>query len=845
MIPLIKVYFLLTHAYSSLLQIFNLFMIKIFSASWLISLSLALISFSGFGQSKNSAEIYHELLQLKETRRILYVAAHPDDENTRLIAYMVNGLHSEVAYLSLTRGDGGQNLLGKELGIGLGQIRTQELIKARETDGGRQFFTRAMDFGYSKDPTETLQNWDKEKVLSDVVWVIRKFQPDIIITRFNTIPGVTHGHHTTSAILAGEAFDLAGDPKAFPEQLDQVATWQAKRIFWNAYNFGGEFREDSTKTYDVFPTGDFNSLLGESYSQIAADSRTMHKSQGFGATAGKGEAVDHIQFLKGEPFTNSAFDGVEDRWVAVPNGKVILTAIDKLIGSYNFKDPSQNVTALLAIRKNLKAIPKPPIWVVEKLVKLDQLIISAMGLDFEFVSRLELGYAGQQVSAQLVFNNPTLISVTGVSLKVGIKEFEKPNESVKPNEPLILPVNFTIPEDAKPSQPYWLEKPIDGALYNVSNQDDIGKPFNEVKLGGILAFTINDQNFSLEIPLMYKFNDQVDGEVKQPFTIVPEIDLSISDDVVFLIPEVSGKIKVVVRFNGQMLDGSLDFKGLPADQYRILEVTDNTFLKERMYEVEFLKKGQGISDVTARYTTSQGKVFELMTYRILYKHIPNLTYFKPASIRLIQEDWKVSKAKLGYIAGAGDDIPGVLTSLGYQVEFIGPNDYSVEKLSRYKAVIVGIRAYNTNENLASNQQILMGYVKSGGKVIVQYNTSSPLLTNQLGPYPFVLSRNRVAVQNSPVRVDWNHPLVSGPNPLKEADFDNWVQERGLYFVGQMDERYETPFQMNDPGEDPSDGALIYAKFGEGKYIYTGISFFRQLPAGVVGATKLFINLIEE
>lgn len=820
-------------------------MTKFRSISWLMSLGLTLISFGGFAQSISSAEIYHQLLQLKETRRILYVAAHPDDENTRMIAYMVNGLHSEVAYLSITRGDGGQNLIGKELGIGLGQIRTQELIKARETDGGRQFFTRAMDFGYSKEPTETLQNWDKGKVLSDVVWVIRKFQPDIIITRFNTIPGVTHGHHTTSAILAGEAFDLAGDPKAFPEQLSRVQPWQAKRIFWNSYNFGGEFTEDSTEVYDVFPTGDFNSLLGQTYSQIAADSRTMHKSQGFGATAGIGNAVDHIQFLKGEPFTNSAFEGVKDRWESIPNGKAISADIEKLIGSFNFKDPSANAVALLAIRKKLNSISDAPNWLVEKQEKLNQLIISALGLDFELVTRQELGYAGQDISAQLVFNNPTGITVTGVSLAINQKEFKKANESVKGNEPLILPVNFTISEDAKPSQPYWLEKPIDGALYNVSNQDDIGKPFNDAKLEGTLAFTINDQNFSLEIPLMYKFNDQVDGEVKQPFTIVPEIDLSISNDVVFLIPEVSSKIKVIVHFKNQLLDGGLDFKGLPADQYKILTITDNTFLKERVYEVEFLNKGQGVKDITARYTTSQGKVFDLITYRILYKHIPNLTYFQPAAVRLIQEDWKVSKAKIGYIPGAGDDVPSTLTALGYQVEFIGANDYSVEKLSQYKVVIVGIRAYNTNEDLASNQQILMGYVKSGGKIIVQYNTSSPLLTNQLGPYPFVLSRNRVAVQNSPVQVNWKHPLVSGPNPLNEADFENWVQERGLYFVGQMDERYETPFQMNDPGEDSSNGALIYTKFGEGKYIYTGISFFRHLPAGVPGAIKLFINLIEE
>ncbi len=835
----------MSHAYSSLLHRISPFMTKISRISGFISFCLILISFSGIAQSKSSAEIYHQLLQLKETKRVLYVAAHPDDENTRLIAYLVNGAHSEVAYLSLTRGDGGQNLIGKELGIGLGQIRTQELLKARETDGGRQYFTRAMDFGYSKDPTETLQNWEKSKVLSDVVWVIRKFQPDIIVTRFTTVPGVTHGHHTTSAILAEEAFDLAGDPKAFPEQLSQVGIWQPKRIFWNAYNFGGEFQEDSTKVYDVFPTGDFNSLLGESYSQIAADSRTMHKSQGFGSTAGIGNAVDHIQFLKGEPFKNSAFDGVEDRWGSLANGKEILAEIDQAIASFNFIDPSQNSGKLLALRKKLQAVSNPPTWVTEKQKKLDQLIIESLGIDFEFISKQELGFVGQEVAAQLVFNNPTAIPVSDVSLAVNQKEFKQSTESVQNNQALTIPVSFTIPTDTKLSQPYWLENPINGALYDVTNQGDIGKPFNDIKFGGTLSFSIQGQSFNLELPLQYKYNDQVDGEVKQPFTIVPEINLSLSADVVFLIPTVTSKIKVTVHFSDKMLDGGLDFKGLPADQYRILEVTDNAFLKERVFEVEFLNKSQGIKDIRAQYTTGDGKVFDKTTYRILYKHIPNLTYFEPASIRLIQEDWKVSKAKLGYIPGAGDDIPGVLTSLGYQVEVIGANDYSVEKLSQYKAVIVGIRAYNTNEDLATNQQALMGYVYSGGKVIVQYNTSSPLLTNQLGPYPFTLGRNRVAVQNSPVQVNWDHPIVKGPNPLTEADFEHWEQERGLYFVGKMDERYETPFTMNDPGEEPSNGALIYTTYGKGKYIYSGISFFRHLPAGVAGSTKLFINLIEE
>lgn len=832
-------------ANDSLLFNFRPFMTKINKFGSLLFVSFFLVQLAAFTQSIPSSEIYHRLLRLKETKRILYVAAHPDDENTRLIAYLVNGASSEVAYLSLTRGDGGQNLIGKELGIGLGQIRTQELIKAREVDGGQQYFTRAMDFGYSKNPDETLQNWEKDKVLSDVVWVIRKFQPDIIITRFNTIPGVTHGHHTTSTILAEEAFDLAGNPNAYPEQLDLVSVWQPKRIFWNAYNFGGEFKEDPNAKYDIFETGEFNSLLGETYSQMAADSRTMHKSQGFGATAGIGSAEDYVEFIKGEPFEKSAFDGVKDRWMEIEGGKAISESISKVISQFDFKSPNLTVPALLAIKIQLNSVENPPFWIEEKKENLDLLIFNALGLEFEFNTRSELGHANQEVNSELVFNNPSALVVENISLKVGQKVFESKTNSVMGNLPLQMPISISIPENERISQPYWLEKPIDGAIYQVTDRRDIGKPFNDMKFGGTLSFNLAGQSFEVSLPLMYKYNDQVDGEIKQPFTIVPEIDLTLSKETVFLIPDSDPKLKVTVHFKNQFIDGGLDFVNLPGDQYKILSITDNAFLKERVYEVEFMPNGNGLKEVTARYVTAQGKPYDQITNRILYKHIPNLTYFQPATIRLIQEEWKVSGAKIGYIPGAGDDIPGVLTSLGYQVEMIGEADYSVEKLSQYKAIVVGIRAYNTNETLASNQQVLMGYVRSGGNMVVQYNTSSPLLTNQLGPYPFSLSRNRVAVQGAPVTADWSSPILTTPNKIEDSDFGGWIQERGLYFVGQMDEKYQSPLTMNDPDEDPSNGALIFANYGEGTYTYTGISFFRQLPAGVPGAIKLFINLIEQ
>lgn len=814
---------------------------KFYQFSW--SILAWFLSLSAFGQSLPSSQIYHSLLQLRETKRVLYVAAHPDDENTRLIAYLANGEHAEVAYLSLTRGDGGQNLIGKELGIELGQIRTQELIKARQTDGGKQFFTRALDFGYSKDPTETLQNWEKEKVLADVVWAIRKFQPDIIITRFNTIPGVTHGHHTTSAILAGEAFDLAGKNSAFPEQLSFVKPWQPKRIFFNAYNFRGEFEPEQGKKYYAFEVGGYDPLLGKTYHQIAADSRTMHKSQGFGATAGEGNAKDYIEQVGGEAYSNSPFDGVSNRWEQLAGGRTILSQIDQLLKNFNFVQPDQNVPALLSLRKSIISLNSPEPWVKEKLEKLDQTIINSLGLEYEYIARKEIGFPGEKINSELVLTNPSTIELGNVSFQV--MGSTHGGKFAKENARVSLPIELAIPENISFSQPYWLENPLDGALFSVPSQQKIGVPFSSQTIGGDLSFSFADQKFVLPVQLFYKFNDQVDGEIKQPFTIVPEVDLTISKENVFLVSGADPTVTVTVNFRNQILDGTLDFEGIDSTQFRVLSIEDIAFQKKRIFKVAFLPKTAGKKVITARFTTSAGKSYDQVTKQISYKHIPNLTYFSPASINLIQADWKVSGEKIGYIPGAGDDVPGVLSALGYKLTMIGAEDYSVDYLSQFKAIVVGIRAYNTNSELAANQQVLMGYVRAGGNLIVQYNTSSPLLTNQLGPHPFTIGRDRVTVQESPVEISPDSPIVKGPNQITQDDFKGWVQERGLYFASNPDAHYQQPFTMQDPGDNASKGALIHAQIENGNYVYTGISFFRQLPSGVPGAIKLFINLIEQ
>jgi hypothetical protein len=425
-------------------------------------------------------------------------------------------------------------------------------------------------------------------------------------------------------------------------------------------------------------------------------------------------------------------------------------------------------------------------------------------------------------------------------------EQKKPiNRDLPQNQLESISQELKLPNEIPSSQPYWLKEPADGALYHVSDQLKIGKPFDNGQLTGDLNLSYEGQQIAIELPLMFKYNSQVDGEVKQPFTIVPEVDIVVSKENVFLVEGVDPKVLITVNFAKEILEGKLGFENLSENQFQIISESINEANKQKIFEVEFSLDGNQKRAVTANYITSSGEVFDQSTNRILYSHIPNLTYFMPASVNLIKADWKISGAKIGYVSGAGDDVPSVLSALGYDVVEIGPYDFYQENLSQFKAVVVGIRAYNTNESLIANQQVLMNYVKSGGNVVVQYNTSGGLKSTDMGPYPFSLSRDRETVENSPFKADFQHPILSSPNQIVAEDFEGWVQERGLYFVTDIAEEYSTPLQFQDPEEDFLNGSLIYAPYGEGNYVYTGISFFRELPAGVPGAIKLFINLIEQ
>lgn len=802
--------------------------------------------FSQYVSAQSSSEIYHHLLKLKETTRILYIAAHPDDENTRLIAYLGNKEHAQVAYLSLTRGDGGQNLIGKELGLELGMIRTQELLKARQTDGGKQFFSRAIDFGFSKNPDETLNNWDKETLLSDVVWIIRSYQPDIIINRFNTEPGVTHGHHTTSALLSIEAFKAAADPAAFPQQLSHVEPWAVKRVFWNGYNWGSPYQPEGGKLYYDFPVGEYNPLLGTTYSQIAADSRTMHKSQGFGATAQIGKGDDYIELVDGEPFKKQPFEGVANRWNTVENGKMTEAAISEVLKEFDFLEPEHNVPQLLHIKSLIDKMEGKAPWIGEKKHQINQIILQSLGIKTEYLADRELSFPSDKINTSLVVNNPSSLAIQVSSFSYGDIEVDV-DQVLADNETLTLDLPLELAQDFPVSQPYWIVEPPENNLYQIEDQLSIGKAYNDPAVAGDLIFKIEGQSIHQSLPLTYKYNDPVDGEINQPFKVVPEIQLSLKKENVFVLNNQVQTLEVQVNFADQIIQGELLVEGLSPQEYSLTKQKVDKSKRSITYELQLQNiSSMGKQVVGVKYKTADGKLYDKGIKRIHYQHIPNLTYFPASEFNLINLSLELSPQRIGYIPGAGDDIPAVLSNLGYEVVLLENGELTAGTLSRFNTVIVGIRAFNTNTNLANHVDDLMDYVSSGGNLIVQYNTIGPLLTRQIGPYPFELSRDRVAVEDSPVQIDaGSHPILNVPNEIKQSDFDGWVQERGLYFPGQWDDKYTTPFIMKDPGESETRGALLLADYGKGTYTYSGISWFRLLPAGVPGAIKIFVNLIEQ
>jgi LmbE family N-acetylglucosaminyl deacetylase len=798
--------------------------------------------------SWTSADMYLALRKLNVLGSVLYVAAHPDDENTRLIAYFSKDKLYRTGYLAMTRGDGGQNLIGNEQGIELGLIRTQELLAARRVDGGEQFFSRAFDFGFSKGPEETFTKWDKEKILSDVVWVIRKFQPDVIITRFPTTGEGGHGHHTASAILANEAFSAAADASRFPEQLKYVQVWQAKRILWNTFNFGGTNTQSSDQF--KFDVGGYNPLLGKSYGEIAAISRSNHKSQGFGSAASRGEALEYFRTTGGAAPSNDLMDGVDISWKRVPGGETVSTIVDSLSASFDFLHPDKSVKGMVRLYQALQAMPSG-YWRNKKMVETQQLIEQCSGL-FLDATTIEQ-FAVQTDSLRINFSLNNRLGTNILLKKISVDAFDSTfNQALAKNRNINFGKMFFVPAAKPVTQPYWLASKMAEGYFNVNDQQKIGQADVDPGYTATIVLNVEGQDFDFVKQVKYKFTDPVRGELYEPLVVLPPVLIS---------PD--GKVKISKDNND--FDGSLNLtsrkKGFTAvlkdvgteqaDKVKIKYAPDNIVFEEKNKTVAVNYSVQANKDNEYYFGVDAGNgrkdVLNLGLSEVKYDHIPYINYFSVATVTNYKLDLKTYGKKIGYIIGAGDKVPEALEQMGYEVTLLTDKELSKNNLQQFDAILTGVRAYNTNDWMNKYYDKLMKYVNEGGNLIVQYNTSSNIgpVKAKISPYNFDISRTRVTDENAAMNIiKPEHAVLNFPNKIGPEDFKGWIQERSIYHATNWDkEKFETIFSINDPGEKADEGSLIIAKHGKGYFTYTGLVFFRELPAGVPGAYRLMANLI--
>ncbi len=800
-----------------------------------------------------ASEIYEDLQKLNFLGSVLYVAAHPDDENTTAISYFANQIKARTAYLSLTRGDGGQNIIGPELRELLGVIRTQELLAARATDGGEQRFTRANDFGYSKHPDETLEIWNKDEVLGDVVWAIRTFKPDVIINRFDhRSPGTTHGHHTSSAMLSVEAFDLANDASKYPDQLQFTDTWQPQRQFFNTswwfYGSREKFAEADKSNLVKVDVGTYYPGLGLSNTEISSLSRSQHKSQGFGNTGSRGTSDTYFELLRGEmPSNNDVFGDINTTWTRVKGGKAIQKILDGVVSKYDFAAPEKSVSELAKAYALVSQLEDKH-WRTIKTKELEDLIVACSGLYLEarssesfatMGSDIKLSFEAINRSAQPIQLNSIVITPNAQNVAVA-----KPlNNNVKYNSDTTIKISDAF----KDTSAYWLREEGSLGMYNVADRNDIGKPQTTQENTVMFDLTIAGVSIKIERPIIYKYNDRVKGEVYEPFEIVPPVSAKVDSKVIIFAKAEAKKIPVTVTNHRAVVNGNVALQvpngwSVSPKDFKITSDTRNT---DQEFVFTVTPPSGDSEGSLIPVVTVDGNKYDKELVSIDYAHIPKQTLFLPNKAKVVRLDIERKGDYIGYIQGAGDAVPDNLEQIGYQVAVIKPSEITSERLTQFDAVVVGIRAYNVVEELQVKQPLLLDYVEKGGTLIAQYNTSGRWGNTKIGaPYDLTLSRDRVTDENSEVRIlAKNHPVMNFPNKLTTADFDGWTQERGLYFPNKWASEYTPILSMNDKGESPKDGSLLVARHGKGHYIYTGLSFFRELPAGVSGAYKLFANML--
>ena len=816
-------------------------------------LSFLIISCSVFAQKPkklNSNQIYEKIQKLNFLGTVLYIAAHPDDENTRLISYLANKVKARTGYLSLTRGDGGQNLIGSEIRELLGVIRTQELLAARSIDGGEQFFTRANDFGYSKHPDETLEIWEQEKVLSDVVWAIRTFKPDVIINRFNhRTPGTTHGHHTTSAMLSVDAFDKVGDKNQFPEQLKYTKTWQPKRLFFNTSSWFYRGKEDefkkATKDFSKFDIGIYYPLKGLSNNELASMASSQHLCQGFGRLTTRGEQTEYAEFLKGEKPKDKkdVFSGINTTWNRIKKGGEIGDILYDVEKNFDFVNPSKHLPKLMEAYQKIQLLEDAH-WRTIKEKQIKTIIEACTGLYLEAsaISSSATPNSNIDVNFEVLNRSNVAIELTSITSTINKRTITKEIE-LSTNKKINFKETINL-KKANYSDPYWLREVASLGMYKVANQELIGLPETPRETKITFNLIIDEVAISFTKNIVRRYAERDKGEIYEPFEILPVITTKLKDKVIIFSDDEPKKVVVEIRAGANNVNGKVNLQIPNGWEVTPKEIAFTIQQKNDKQTVSFIvtapkNQSEGKLKVIA---SSNGKMYKKELVEINYNHIPKQSVLLNSEAKIVRLNIQKSGNYIGYIKGAGDTVPENLRQIGYTVDEINPLEINNKNLHKFDAIVLGIRAYNVVKELKFKQKFLLNYVEKGGNMVVQYNTNRNV--DVAAPFTLNLSRDRVTDEFAEVRIlEKKHELLNFPNKITTDDFNGWVQERGLYFPDSWSKEYIPILSMNDKGETAKKGSLLIAKYGKGNYIYTGLSFFRELPAGVSGAYKLFANML--
>jgi LmbE family N-acetylglucosaminyl deacetylase len=802
-------------------------------------------------------EIRQALERLDTLGSVMMIGAHPDDENTALLAYFSRGLHMRTAYLSLTRGEGGQNLIGSEQGDELGIIRTQELLAARKIDGGEQFFTRAIDFGFSKTADETFTKWPREQVLGDVVWNIRRFRPDVIVLRFSGTPRDGHGQHQASAIVGREAFSAAADPAKFPEQLQWVQPWQAKRLMWNTFAFTAEQQKEEAAIKDKLAVdlGEYSPELGYSYSQIAGMSRSQHRSQGMGAPEPKGSTKNYLVTIAGDRATKDVFEGIDTTWSRLSGGAEVGTIVERARDAFTGRRAETLLPMLVEAHRKAQGM-KDPI-AVRKLREIDEAIGLITGLWVDAAADKYAATPGASLKISITALARVPVDATLLGVKVtgmdGVPPLDIAPATLVYNQPSLYSLTVPVPQKEHYSQPYWLVEPKDGAMYRVTDPRLIGTPENDPVLVAHFRVKIAGTEIEISRPVEYRYIDHIYGEQLRPLAIVPPVGVELPVQALVFGSAAPRKVDVLVKGNIAKASGDVSLEAPagwhiePATRHFDLAALDEQTVASFTItppSADAQGEVRAVASVGGRQISSRTEV-------ISYSHIPAQTLFPPSDAKLVRASIRTLAKNIGYIAGAGDEVPAALRQIDCDVTMLSADDLVRGDLSRFDAIVTGVRAFNTRSDLRANYQRLFDYAQNGGTVVVQYNVleggpfgGNPTLLEHVGPYPIKVSRDRVTVEDVPVTFpNPQNSLLHSPNEITARDFEGWVQERGLYFANEWDPKYQSVLECHDPGEQPMPGGMLYTKYGKGIYIFSAYSWFRELPAGVPGAFRIFANML--